>query len=361
MVAAGDFNHDGKMDLAVVNYGANGLNVLLGNGNGTFQNPVGYFTGSAPTALAVADLDGDSKLDIAVSNSQDSNVAVLKGNGDGTFQQAVKYNVGNGPLGVAVRTVAGQPSIVVAENSSSFVGELLSPHFLLSGPATPVTAGKLFGVTVTAVDPGNNLVPGYTGTIHFNSTDPLAQLPPSFVFTAGNHGQHGFAVTLKKVGSRTIIATDTADLFTAGRVTETVTPAQATHFALVPSTRSPTAGTAFSLTIFALDPYGNIATGYTGTAKFTSTDPNATLPTPFPFQVSDAGRHTFTNGVTLKSTGSRTITATDTTNQKIAGSTTVTVGSVSALNFTGIGLNGLSPDAIDTFLAADGLPSRKRR
>src|SRR6516164_340033 len=103
-VAVGDFNGDGKPDLAVVNSYSNNVSVLLGNGDGTFQPAVSYGTGSGtgPAFVAVGDFNHDGKLDLAVANSNSSNVSVLLGNGDGTFQTAVNYDVGGAPTSIAV-------------------------------------------------------------------------------------------------------------------------------------------------------------------------------------------------------------------------------------------------------------------
>jgi hypothetical protein len=84
-----------------------------------------------------------------------------------------------------------------------------------------------------------------------------------------------------------------------------------------------TAGTAFAVTVTALDAFGNVATGYRGTVHFTSSDPSAVLPGDYPFASTDRGQHTFM--VTLNSTGTRTVTATDTTKPTITGTATVTV------------------------------------
>ena len=103
-VAIGDFNGDGKLDLAVVNSYSNNVSVLLGNGNGTFQPAVSYGTGSGtgPAFVAVGDFNRDGKLDLAVANRNSTNVSVLLGNGDGTFQTAVNYDVGGAPTSIAV-------------------------------------------------------------------------------------------------------------------------------------------------------------------------------------------------------------------------------------------------------------------
>ena len=94
-VAVGDFNGDGKADLAVANYRSSNVSVLLGNGNGTFQAAVNYGAGTYPHSVAVGDFNGDGKPDLAVANYGSNNVSVLLGNGNGTFQTAVNYARGH--------------------------------------------------------------------------------------------------------------------------------------------------------------------------------------------------------------------------------------------------------------------------
>lgn len=100
---------------------------------------------------------------------------------------------------------------------------------------------------------------------------------------------------------------------------------QATRFAV--SASSPqTAGAPFSFTVTALDVNGNTVPGYTGTARFTSTDVAASLPADYTFVGGDGGVRTFTNGATLNTTGGQTITATDTVTSSITGTSgTITV------------------------------------
>ncbi len=101
-VAVGDFNNDGKDDLAVTNQAGNTLSILLGNSNGTFQLPVSYVAGTNPSSVAVGDFNGDSILDLAVGNPNSQNVSILLGNGNGTFQSAVNYGVGSNPVTNAI-------------------------------------------------------------------------------------------------------------------------------------------------------------------------------------------------------------------------------------------------------------------
>src|SRR5689334_4835000 len=96
-MAVGDFNGDGKPDLAVANYGApgfpgNNVSILLGNGNGTFQTAVSYLVGTLPDSVVTADFNGDGHLDLAVANYNSNNLSILLGNGNGTFQPAVAYS-----------------------------------------------------------------------------------------------------------------------------------------------------------------------------------------------------------------------------------------------------------------------------
>src|SRR5262249_52098619 len=86
-VAVGDFNRDGELDPAVANPGSNAVSVLLGNGDGTFQPRVDYAVGAVPLSVAALDL-GNGHVDLAVANHDSTNLLVLVGNGDGTFQPA---------------------------------------------------------------------------------------------------------------------------------------------------------------------------------------------------------------------------------------------------------------------------------
>jgi len=117
-VTTGDFNGDGKLDLAAVNLTLNTVSVLLGNGDGTFQLPVQYPVGWQPSVVVVGDFNGDGKLDLAVSsfsatasacsNQCQSIVSILLGNGDGTFQPHVDFATGGlTPLGMAAGDLNG--------------------------------------------------------------------------------------------------------------------------------------------------------------------------------------------------------------------------------------------------------------
>src|SRR6267143_5400659 len=118
-VTAGDFNGDGKLDLAVTNLGSNNVSVLLGNGDGTFQAAVSYSAGTDPRSVTSGDFNGDGKLDLVTANGGSSRVSVLLGNGDGTFQAAVSYFAGYFPLSVTSGDFNGDgiPDLAVANGS----------------------------------------------------------------------------------------------------------------------------------------------------------------------------------------------------------------------------------------------------
>ena len=86
-VVQGDFNEDGKMDLAISNGGDNTIYVFLGNGDGTFGVPEVLFTaGQSPVWLAAAKLRTTGHLDLIAVDGDTNQVEVFSGNGNGTFQ-----------------------------------------------------------------------------------------------------------------------------------------------------------------------------------------------------------------------------------------------------------------------------------
>ena len=91
-VSVGDFNGDGKLDLAVVNHGFSdtrddgGVSILLGNGDGTFQTARNFSAGKQPESIAIADFNSDGNADIITASETENVLNVLLGNGDGTFQ-----------------------------------------------------------------------------------------------------------------------------------------------------------------------------------------------------------------------------------------------------------------------------------
>jgi hypothetical protein len=93
-IVAADLDHDGRMDLATA---SGRVSVLLGNGDGSFQEEL-HFSAGGSQSIVAADLDGDGRLDLATAGTcgaGESCVSVLLGNGDGTFQEEQRFSAGD--------------------------------------------------------------------------------------------------------------------------------------------------------------------------------------------------------------------------------------------------------------------------
>jgi hypothetical protein len=352
-VAAADLNNDGHPDLVVSNTGSSTghVDVLLNHGDGTFAKAKGYASSSPAVGVAVGDVTGDGIPDLMSVDKSGDLGSVLVGNGNGTFRAAVNYAVGGEATAVAIGNFNGDTPLDVAVTdevaaSLTVLLDAVDKNLVVTAPAT-TTAGNAFSITVTAVDVSGKTLTGYTGTVHFSSTDPDATLPADYTFVAGDHGKHTFAgVVLGKAGNRVILAADASAPGSAGSATVKVNAGAVTQFGIT-APKTATAGTAFNITVMAEDAFGNVVSGYQGTVAFTSSDGSAVLPNNYTFAAGDHGKHTFS--VTLNTAGNQSVTATDTSNNTIKGKATVKV------NGPGPGLAGSSdPGAADMGFAGDG-------
>lgn len=129
-VTVGDFNHDGNLDVATTQayppYNSNGVSLLLGNGDGTFQSPQGYSGMEEPFAIVSGDFNDDKKLDLAVSDYLLDTVNVLQGNGDGTFTNIGQWFGGITPGAIAISdfNVDGQSDLAISAYNDNSVGVL---------------------------------------------------------------------------------------------------------------------------------------------------------------------------------------------------------------------------------------------
>ncbi len=221
----------------------------------------------------------------------------------------------------------GAQSITVADTANSaivgaeediWVNGATASSLVVSGLPSTETAGSSFNFTVTAEDKYGNIATGYTGTIGFSSTDAQAVLPSSYSFLAGNEGTFTFSATLKTAGSQTITASDSTNDLSATSAGVTVDPGAAVSLVVSGYPNPDTDGTSDNFTVTAYDAYGNVATGYTGTVDFSSSDPKASLPSPYTFNTSNAGKYTF--AATLNTWGDQSLTATDSSKSTITGS-----------------------------------------
>ena len=180
-IAAGDFNGDGFLDLAVTNMNQGYPNlgtvtVLLGHGDGTFApTAVSPQTGSIPYSIAVADFNGDGKADLVTSNAGSNTLSVLLGNGDGTFTAALSPSAGTNPqiAGVGDFNGDGLPDVAAPNNYPKFTVTVL-----LTEETQTATA------TATGISPqgsGQHLVDAtYKGNaIYKGSTSPTVPLTGS--------------------------------------------------------------------------------------------------------------------------------------------------------------------------------------
>lgn len=119
-VAIGDLNCDGKMDLAVTNRNSSNISIFLGDGDGTFTVPAGspFAAVSSPTFTTIGDFNGDGKPDLAVANNGGTALSVLLGNKDGTFNAKTDFDVGGNPYSAATGDFNGdrKPDLATANN-----------------------------------------------------------------------------------------------------------------------------------------------------------------------------------------------------------------------------------------------------
>src|SRR5262249_54348424 len=127
--------------------------------------------------------------------------------------------------------------------------------------------------------------------------------------TAADAGRHTFSATLKTAGYKLLTVTDVASAI-AGSQYILVNAAAASRLLLI-APASVSANARFSLTVTAVDAYGNVATGYRGPIAFRSPDSRARWPGNYTLTAADQGVRTFT-GLVLRKTGRQTITVTDT-------------------------------------------------
>jgi hypothetical protein len=312
-VAVGDFNGDGKLDLAVATRGTDGywggyyfsnyypglppaVTVLLGNGNGTFTTGNSYTLPSpyglppssfAPPAMVAADFNGDAQPDLVVTDAGDGAVSVLLNSGNGNFTAPASISVGGyyggeSPASVAVADLNGdgRPDIITADAGGNAVWVL------------PNTGNGNFG-NPYAFTAGSGPVSVAAGDFNGDGSIDVA---------AANSGSNNVSVLLNNGYWPTLQVTAT-DPGTGAPITST------------------TAGQSFNLTVTADDPSGNVLTGYTDTVSFSTADGQGTVVDPatgnpvplagftYTFTAADHGTHTFS--VDLKSAGTQLIGVSD--------------------------------------------------
>ncbi|HLP91660.1 MAG TPA: FG-GAP-like repeat-containing protein [Nostocaceae cyanobacterium] len=142
-VTVGDFNDDGKEDLATVNYSSNNVSVVLGQGDGTFSPVSNYNVGPAPFSAAVGDFNGDDNQDLVIANNNSDKVSLLLGQGDGTFSPGTDIDATFGGVSVIVEDFNGdtKQDLAVANFFSGTVGVVLRQEDGTFGAATSFSVG----------------------------------------------------------------------------------------------------------------------------------------------------------------------------------------------------------------------------
>lgn len=133
-VAVGDFNGDGKADIAAVNQGdalmalAGNVSVFLNDGAGSFGAATNFAAGSMPVAIVAGNFDNDSNVDLAIANAASNNISILTGNGAGSFGAATNIAVGLNPSGIVAGHFNGDTrlDLAVTNTGSDNISVLLA-------------------------------------------------------------------------------------------------------------------------------------------------------------------------------------------------------------------------------------------
>ena len=186
-VAVADVNGDGKADLVVADYVAGKVSVLLGDGAGGFGTPIvtameghASVTDKGDVKLALGDFDGDGKLDVAVTNGTTS-VQILLGAGDGTFTAGGDIAVGSTVVSVAAADINGDGHLdIVAVGANTGTSGATANVRIAYGTGTGT-----FGVPVTLNWSASGAVPVAVKTLDINGDGKVDLLLPD-VGTTGS-------------------------------------------------------------------------------------------------------------------------------------------------------------------------------
>ena len=183
-LAVGDFNRDGKLDVAVIAVGSQLVSVMLGVGDGTFGAPVSYTATSGAIALTTADLDRDGNLDLIVGGN--AGVAILFGKGNGTFWGPAIYGISSVAVQVADIDGDGKLDLVVTTGfSDPKVSVLKGRGYGTFDPATEYSLGAYpTGLAIADFNGDGSMDLAVTNTLGVNSISVLLNEPVIALFPA---------------------------------------------------------------------------------------------------------------------------------------------------------------------------------
>ena len=195
-IVAGDFNNDGKIDLAVAQPGQKLVSILIGKGDGTFISTSSSSVGNDPLFLLKADVGGDGVADLIAVNQASNTFSVLIGNGDGTFKSAVDFVAGNAPVAAVAGDFYGNGHADLAIiNQSSQTASLP----LGNGDGTFQTSRSYAaGLKPASIASGNlngNKTPGLVVANYCGSDPSCGQQGNIAVFLADDQGVYRLSST----------------------------------------------------------------------------------------------------------------------------------------------------------------------
>ncbi|MCC3606174.1 MAG: VCBS repeat-containing protein, partial [Microcoleus sp. PH2017_29_MFU_D_A] len=176
-VSIGDFNGDGKPDLAVANFGSAIASILLnttatGATTPTFATNVDFPTGNSPRSVSIGDINGDGKPDLAVANNSSNNASILlnttpTGATTPTFATNVDFPTGSASNSVSIGDFNGdgKPDLAVANFGNSTASILLN------------TTPKVTAVTATTADGSYKAGDTIAITVTFNAAVNVTGTP----------------------------------------------------------------------------------------------------------------------------------------------------------------------------------------
>ena len=180
-IAVGDFNHDGKPDLAA---GGNGvLAIYLGNGDGTFSQAANALSTGYIFSLAVGDINNDGNPDLIAADVNSYKVITLLGNGDGTFSTAATVGTAGQPEGLIVGDWNGNgvPDIGVVNYYNNSISTITSQ---LAQTATAVAGNfSLYGARQHLIQATYSGDSSYAGSTSGTVSEAGIRITPDVLLT----------------------------------------------------------------------------------------------------------------------------------------------------------------------------------